>query len=126
MLLRTAVVVSLLATRPSDAANTASPNKAISKPKCNSSAKVSIRYSSSSKNLYVESGGGKRGGCVTLTEIWKELGGGAPLYAVDSNSGDTSKKPTGTWLLTENLNVQDGITLEVKSNECTNYGDPCR
>ena len=113
MLLRTAAVASLLSMTPTAAANTASPNKAISKPKCNSSAKVSIRYSSGSKNLYVESGGSKRGGCVTLKEIWGELGGGAPLYAVDSSSGDVSKSATGTWLLTENLIVEDGITLQV-------------
>lgn len=116
MLLRTAaVVVTLLASAipSSDAANTASPNRAISKPGCDSSATVSVRYNSGSKNLYVEKGGSKRGGCITLKKIWQELGGGAPLYAVGASSGDVSKTATGTWLLTENLIVEDGITLQV-------------
>ena len=50
---------------------------------------------------------------MTLTEIWEERGGKAPLYAVDPDSGDVSDTVTGTWLLTESLYVEDGITLEV-------------
>lgn len=50
---------------------------------------------------------------MTLTEIWDERGGKAPLYAVDPDSGDVSDTVTGTWLLTETLYVEDGITLQV-------------
>lgn len=52
---------------------------------------------------------------MTLTEIWEDLDGSAPLYAVDPDSGDVSDSVTGTWLLTETLYVEDGITLQVKS-----------
>ena len=111
-MLLTFAVMTLLAARGADAADTASKNKAISKPSCKSSTKVSIRYSSSSKRLYLESADGKtRGGCVTLEDIWKDLDGGAPLYAVKASSGDVSSSVTGTWLLTESLYVEDGITL---------------
>lgn len=115
-MLRTAAIVSLLAaTRRADAADTASPNDAIAKPGCDSSTTVSLRYSSSSERVYVESeDGSTRGGCITLTEIWEWLDGDAPLYAVDPDSGDVSDTATGTWLLTEHLWIEDGITLEVK------------
>ncbi|CAN0495871.1 unnamed protein product, partial [Scytosiphon promiscuus] len=75
---------------------------------------VSIRYSSVSSRLYLESAdGGTRGGCVTLVQIWQHQKGKAPLYAVDPESGDISDSATGTWLLTEELFVEDGITLQV-------------
>ena len=106
--------ISLLAARAAIAADTASPNDAIDKPDCDSSITVSIRYSSSSERLYLESDDGStRGGCMTLTEIWEDLDGSAPLYAVDADSGDVSDTATGTWLLTETLYVEDGITLQV-------------
>ena len=109
-----AVVMSLLAARRGDAMDTASPNDAIAKPECDSTAAVSFRYSSGSERLYVESGDGTtRSGCVTLTEIWEWLDGSAPLYAVDPASGDVSNTATGTWLLTEHLWIEDGITLKV-------------
>ena len=111
---RLALVASLLAGRAADAADTTSPNDAIDKPDCDSSITVSIRYASSSERLYLESDDGStRGGCMTLTEIWDERGGKAPLYAVDPDSGDVSDTVTGTWLLTETLYVEDGITLQV-------------
>ena len=112
--LRTAGIIGslLAATRAAYGGNTASPNKAISKPGCNSSAKVSIKHSSGT--VYVEKGGSKRGGCVTLKKIWQELGSGGPLYPVDASSGDASTKATGTWLLEDDLIVEDGITLQVK------------
>ena len=121
-MIRTFAVMTLLAAKGADAANTSSKNKPISKPKCNSTTKVSIRYSSSSKRLYLESANGKtRGGCVTLEDIWKDLDGSAPLYAVKSSSGDVSSTITGTWLLTESLYVEDGITLQVKKRSvCMN------
>lgn len=96
------------------AKDTKSPNDAIPKPECDASIPVTIRYSSS--RLYVESADGStRGGCVTLEQIWKQQESGAPLYAVDSKSGDISDKATGTWLLTEDMYVEDGITLKVRN-----------
>ena len=94
--------------------DTASPNDPIPKPDCDSSLDTSIRYSGTSKRLYVESGDGStRGGCATLGEIWASQGGQGPLYAVDAASGDISDRETGTWLLTQELYVEDGITLQV-------------
>lgn len=112
---RTAAIMSLLAAKRAAAADTASPNSAIPKPACDSSRSVSLRYSSSSERLYVESADGStRGGCITLTEIWEQLDGDGPLYAVKSSNGDISSSTTGTWLLTEHLWIEDGITLQVK------------
>eukprot|EP00904_Undaria_pinnatifida_P005755 jgi/Undpi1/2309/HiC_scaffold_13.g05693.m1 len=101
----------VLAIELAGAAKTASPNDAISKPSCDSSKSASVRYSSGSERLYVESSSG--GGCITLKEVWEGLDGKAPLYAVDSSTGDVSKNATGTWLLTESLYVEDGVTLQV-------------
>ncbi|CAN0567845.1 unnamed protein product, partial [Laminaria digitata] len=69
--------------------------------------------SASSRLYLVSADGTTRGGCVTLEQIWEERGGKAPLYAVDPKTGDISDSATGTWLLTEELFVQDGITLQV-------------
>ena len=124
-MLRTAVI-SLLVARRASAADTASPNDPIAKPDCDSSLSVSYRYSSSSERLYVESGDGStRGGCVTLTDIWEELDGDAPLYAVDPDSGDVSSTATGTWLLTEHLWIEDGITLQVTVGCILGIGISC-
>lgn len=105
------------------AANTASPNKAIAKPKCDSSKSVSVRYSSGSERLYLEAS--SRGACITVKEVWERLRGKAPLYAVDSSSGDVSKTATGTWLLTESLYIEDGVTLQVSAvcarHHCASY-----
>ena len=99
--------------------DTASPNDPIPKPDCDSSLDTSIRYSGSSKRLYIESGDGStRGGCATLGDIWAFRRGQGPLYAVDARSGDISESETGTWLLTEELYVEDGITLQVCGSVC--------
>ena len=112
--LRKAVVLSMLALNLAAAQDTESPNEPIPKPPCDASVPVSIRYSSASSRLYlVSADNSTRGGCVTLARIWEERGGKAPLYAVDPESGDISDSATGTWLLTEELFVQDGITLQV-------------
>ena len=37
------------------------------------------------------------------------------MYAVDSQTGDASNNVTGTWLITEELFVQDGYTLQVRA-----------
>lgn len=109
-----AVVLSILTLTLVAAQDTKSPNEPILKPECDASIPVSIRYSSASSRLYLESADGStRGGCVTLAQIWKERGGKAPLYAIDPQSGSTSDSATGTWLLTEELFVRDGITLQV-------------
>ena len=112
--LRIAAAMSLLAAGRADATNTASPNKAIPKPECDVKITVSIRYSSASPGLYLESARrNTRGGCITLQGIWESRGSTAPLYAVDPDSGDVSNVATGTWLLTESLWIEDGITLQV-------------
>lgn len=113
--LRVAATISLLAGRTACAENTDSPNKAIDKPDCGSGSAVSVRYAVSSERLYLESNdnGSTRGGCKTLTDIWKYLDGKEPLFAVDRKSGDVSSTVTGTWLLTKTLYVKDGITLQV-------------
>lgn len=100
--------------QPVGAADTPSPNDAIPKPECDANATAVLRYSSSSERLYLESADGvTRGGCITLTEIWEQLAGSVPLFAVESESGNVSRTVTGTWLLTETLYVEDGITLQV-------------
>ena len=94
--------------------DTASPNEPIEKPDCDASVNVSIRYSATSARLYLESEDGiTRGGCVTLEDIWVAREGKAPLYAVNNVTGDVSDNATGTWLLEEELYVEDGITLKV-------------
>lgn len=111
---RNTAVLSLLAFKIAGAADTSSPNKAIAKPGCDSSKTVSIRFSSTSERLYLESAdSSSRGGCVTLKQIWEQREGKPPLYAVDSDSGEVSDTATGTWLLTMSLYVEDGITLQV-------------
>ncbi|CAN0486337.1 unnamed protein product, partial [Scytosiphon promiscuus] len=99
----------MLALKLASAKDTKSTNKPIPKPECDESIPVSIRYSSASSRLYLESADGStRVGCVTLAQIWEHQKGKAPLYAVDPNSGDISDILTGTWLLTEELFVGDG------------------
>ena len=109
---RVAALGLLLAIEFACADKTASPNDAIPKPSCDSSKSVSVRYSSGSERLYLESSSG--GGCITLEEVWSGLRGKAPLYAVDSSTGEVSKTATGTWLLTESLYVEDNVTLQVR------------
>ena len=114
--LRKVAVLSMLALKLAAAQDTESPNEPIPKPECDVSIPVSIRYSSASSRLYlVSADGSTRGGCVTLGQIWEGRGGKAPLYAVNPESGDISDSATGTWLLTEELFVQDGITLQVNT-----------
>lgn len=112
--LRKAAALGLLAFTLAAAKNTPSANQPIPKPECDSSITVSIRYSSVSSRVYIVSADGKtRGGCVSLSQIWELRRGKPPVYAVSSKSGDISNRATGTWLLTEDLYVQDGITLNV-------------
>lgn len=111
-----AALLSMVALKLVTSDDTESPNDPILKPECDASIQVSIRYSSSSSRLYLKSDDGStRGGCVTLSQIWEKRRGKAPLYAVDSQTGDISDSATGTWLLTEELFVRDGITLQVRA-----------
>ena len=48
-----------------------------------------------------------------MEDIWVAREGKAPLYAVNNVTGDVSDNATGTWLLEEELYVEDGITLKV-------------
>ncbi|CAN0368150.1 unnamed protein product [Laminaria digitata] len=114
-LAKAAILSGMLVLKLAAAADTESPNDPIPKPDCDTNTTVAIRYSSSSARLYLESADGStRGGCATFSQIWEEQGGnGAPLYAVDPETGDASDAWTGTWLLTEALYVEDGITLQV-------------
>lgn len=93
----------------------AADNEAIQQPECDTNKTVSVRYSSTSARLYLEApeGSGQRGGCVTLSQIFEARSGKAPLYAIDPHTGNRVEEATGTWLLTESLYVEDGITLRV-------------
>ncbi|CAM9820219.1 unnamed protein product, partial [Ectocarpus sp. 12 AP-2014] len=123
-----ALVGLLAATSIAAAADTPSPNEPIPKPDCDSDIEVSIRYAESTARLYLESAdnGTTRGGCVTLGQIWESRAGKGPLYAVDPDSGNVSTNATGTWLLTEELYVEDGITLEVYGSEAGGDADELR
>lgn len=101
--------------------DTPSPNEPIPKPECDANKTVSVRYSATTGRLYLEAAVvGERGGCVTIDQIWEARGGGtkagakAPLYAIDPITGAVSDNVTGTWLLEEDLYVEDGITLKVR------------
>lgn len=121
MLRTVALAMGLLAVRLADSADTPSPNDPIPKPQCDVNVTVSIRYASTTKRLYLESADDStRGGCVTLSQIWESMDGRAPVFAVESSSGDVSDTATGTWLLTESLYVEDGITLQVEVGFFTN------
>ena len=97
---------------------TKAANEVIPEPDCDATVAVSVRYSSTSQRLYLEAiDTDERGGCVTLGQIFEARGGKAPLYAVDPDTGERTTNATGTWLLTESLYVEDGITLNVSN--CT-------
>ncbi|CAN0159350.1 unnamed protein product [Scytosiphon promiscuus] len=122
-----AALITLLSATGSSAADTPSPNEPIAKPDCDSSVSVSIRYAGTTKRLYLESADGEtRGGCVTLSQIWEARTGKAPLYAVDPESGEVVDSITGTWLLEEELYVEDGITLKVYGSDAGGDADELR
>lgn len=77
---------------------------------------VSVRYIPDLKRVYVEPATGSNGlgACATLTQIWENLPQlNSPLYAINTTTSAVSEVPTGTWLLTEDLYIEDGITLSV-------------
>ena len=91
-------------------------NEVIPKPTCDSTTGVSVRYASTTKRVYLESVDGARGGCTTPTEIWetlKQTKNGSPLHPFDTVSGEISLEYTGSWILTEDLYVLDGITFNI-------------
>lgn len=98
-------------------ANVAAQNEPIPQPECDSSKTFNVRYSSTSKRLYVEAAvSGDRGGCATLSDIFEAQAGQGPLYAVDPETGSHVDEATGTWFLAESLYVEDGITLNVRGD----------
>ncbi|CAM9699219.1 unnamed protein product [Scytosiphon promiscuus] len=80
-----------------------------SQPGCNSTDIPSVRYASSTERIYVEQAD-SRGGCFTLTQIWES--GTRPLYPIDPSTNARVNVVTGVWLLTEELYVLDGVTLQ--------------
>lgn len=61
----------------------------------------------------------KGGGCATLTDLYNAQDGKGPLWVLDSNDNKVdgaggSAKPTGRWLLTSNLKIEDDVTLFVE------------
>eukprot|EP00903_Cladosiphon_okamuranus_P020616 g18926.t1 len=120
-------------TMPHNSTDTPSPNEPIPKPECDVNQTVSVRYSATTGRLYLEAGvPGERGGCVTIDQIWEARGGGtkagakAPLYAVHPETGAVSENITGTWLLEEDLYVEDGIVLKVWGAASGGYADELR
>lgn len=92
-----------------------SPNEPIPKPEYDERIPGSIRYSLASSRLYLESvDGNTRSSCVTLAQTWEHQRGKALLYAVDPETGGIKNSAIGIRLLTEELFVEDGITLQVR------------
>ncbi|CAM9851353.1 unnamed protein product [Pylaiella littoralis] len=88
-------------------------NIAPAAPDCESVELPEIRYASSTRRMYVEHNG-TRGGCVTLTQIWEGVTSDTrPLFPIDIATNDRVENVTGVWLLTEELYVTDGVTLQV-------------
>ncbi|CAM9140533.1 unnamed protein product [Laminaria digitata] len=77
---------------------------------CNESDVPTVRYAGTTKRIYIERNG-TRGGCFTLTQIWES--GKRPLYPIDPFDNTRVTTPTGVWLLTEELYVLDGVTLQL-------------
>ncbi|CBN80312.1 Mannuronan C-5-epimerase (Partial), partial [Ectocarpus siliculosus] len=82
----------------------AQANTPIPKPICDSSKEISVRYSSTSKRIYLESIDGSRGGCASPTMVHEALGDASPLFPLET---------PGEWMLSESLHVLDGITLNL-------------
>lgn len=88
-------------------------NTPIPKPVCDASKTVSVRYSSTSQRIYLESADGARGGCATPTSVHQSLGPLSPLYPLET---------PGEWMLDESLYVLDGISLNLYG---TDIGGDC-
>ena len=79
-------------------------NTPIPKPTCDSAKNITVRYSSTSRRIYLESVDGSRGGCADPTSIYQALGPSSPLYPLET---------PGEWMLAESLYVSDGIVFKV-------------
>lgn len=91
----------------------AQANTPVPKPICDSSKDVSVRYSSTSQRIYLESVDGSRGGCASPTSVYQALGEASPLYPLET---------PGEWMLDESLYILDGIVLNVYG---TDIGGDC-
>jgi len=87
-------------------------SQSVPKPTCDPSKEVSVRYSSTSNRIYLESLDGTLGGCMTLTGIYEKLQPNETVLSVTS----------GEWFLGSELIVEDGITLEIYG---TSVGGDC-
>ena len=88
-------------------------NTPVPKPVCDSSRDTSVRYSSTSQRIYVESADGSRGGCASPTTVYQALGTTSPLYPLET---------PGEWMLGESLYILDGITFNLHG---TGVGGDC-
>lgn len=88
---------------PSCGANTPIP-----KPTCDNTKNITVRYSSTSQRIYLESVDGSRGGCTDPQSIYEALGPASPLYPLGT---------PGEWMLAESLYISDGIVLKVYGTE---------
>lgn len=79
-------------------------NTPIPKPTCDSTKNITVRYSSTSQRIYLESVDGSRGGCTDPRSIYEALGPTSPLYPLET---------PGEWMLAESLYVSDGIVFKV-------------
>lgn len=79
-------------------------NTPIPKPVCNASKEISVRYSSTSQRIYLESVDGSRGGCASPAIVYEALGDASPLHPLET---------PGEWMLTESLHILDGITFNL-------------
>ena len=81
-------------------------NLIIPKPDC-VQGEVYIRYVLTTKRIYIESPPVRSSACVTLDYIFNQINGGPPLY----------KNDDGSYYLTEDMYILDGITLQIKNEE---------
>lgn len=59
----------------------------------------------------------KSGGCTSLTDVYNAQSGDGPLYVLDADDNIVDSVPTGRWLLTASLVVEDNVTLFVKGKD---------
>ena len=78
---------------------------------CNDSIPVSVSVSPDDQRIHVNSN--HIGGCITLTDVWKGLDKSEHLTPIDPVTKNTSSIYTGTWYLTEDLYIEDGVTLNL-------------
>ena len=95
-------------------------------------ARISVRHIPDLKRIHVEPASDSHGlgGCTTLTQIWESLlllpQQNSPVYAINTTTNAVSDVPTGTWLLTEDLYIEGGITLGVIGAERGGDADEVR